>query len=462
MKVTVIGVGYVGLVTAACLADLGHQVVAFDTDQSKIGVLNSGGLPIYEHNLREVIGRNFQRNLTFTTDIVAASQHGVVQIVAVGTPPAGFGAADLSHVYAAVRNIAGYSDGYRLIVIKSTVPVGTISEIERKVSNVLLTRGRPLEFDVVSNPEFLREGRAVLDFMEPDRIVVGARTAGAFNLMEELYDSLDAVICRMTPESSELTKYASNAMLATRISFMNEIANLAQKVGADIEQVRDGMAQDPRIGPYFLDAGTGYGGSCFPKDVQALIYQGQYAGVPMRLVESVAHVNTMQKQVLFNMLLRHFGQDIASLSVAVLGLAFKPETDDMREAPSLTVIRLLLDAKCKVVLYDPVASAECQKLIPEAGPVSYAASSRSALEGADAVLLMTEWEEFARIAENEFRLLMKNPVVFDGRNLYDPETMRQSGVTYYSVGRRSVLAVTSHAKDLDKRCSVRNLAEVAE
>lgn len=458
MKITVVGVGYVGLVTAACLAALGHKVLAFDTSQSKIDQLNSGQIPIYEPGLAEIVSDDLEHPLSFTTDAKEAAKHGTVQIIAVGTPSTEMGAADLSHVYEAVRSIAGYSDGYRLIVIKSTVPVGTAIEVERKVKKILLARGQPLRFDVVSNPEFLREGQSVSDFMNPDRIVVGARSERAFRLMDELYEPLDALICHMTPESSELTKYASNAMLATRISFMNELANLAQKVGADIEEVRVGMSHDPRIGPHFLAAGTGYGGSCFPKDVQALIHQGQRAGVPMHVVQSVAHVNHMQKQVLLNMMLLHFGQDLAALTIAVLGLAFKPDTDDMREAPSLTIIRLLLDSHCKVVLYDPVAQSACKKLFPDAGPVSYAVDARGALHGADSALILTEWEEFKHIDETEFLTLMKIPVVFDGRNIYDPEAMTQAGVTYYSVGRKPAFAAN---RITDEHDSVRNLAVVA-
>ncbi len=439
MKITVIGTGYVGLVSGTCLADVGNNVLCLDLDAAKICTLNEGGIPIYEPGLEAMVKKNVAAGrLRFTTDIEAAVAHGVLQFIAVGTPPDEDGSADLQYVVAAARNIGRHMTDYKVVIDKSTVPVGTADKVRAGIAEELKARGVTIDFSVVSNPEFLKEGAAVEDFMKPDRIVVGAEDARAIDLMRELYAPFQRNHERlivMDVKSAELTKYAANAMLATRISFMNELANLAEKLGADIELVRKGIGSDPRIGFHFLYPGVGYGGSCFPKDVQALIRTAQEAGQALQVLQAVEAANDAQKGVLAQKITRRLGQDLSGKTFALWGLAFKPNTDDMREAPSLVLIADLLARGASIRAYDPVASHEAQRILGAHPRIGYAATPMEALDGADALAIVTEWKEFRSPDFDAIRARLKTPVIFDGRNLYDPATPRRAGIEYFPIGR---------------------------
>ncbi len=439
MKITVIGTGYVGLVSGACLAEVGNDVLCLDLDAEKIRILNAGGMPIHEPGLQEMVARNHAAGrLRFGTDVVEAVAHGLLQFIAVGTPPDEDGSADLQYVVAAARSIGRHMDGYRVIVDKSTVPVGTADKVRAAVAEELAARGLKDEFSVVSNPEFLKEGAAVEDFMRPDRIIVGAEEARAIELMRRLYAPFQRSHERlivMDVRSAELTKYAANAMLATRISFMNELANLAEKLGADIEQVRQGIGSDPRIGYQFLYPGCGYGGSCFPKDVQALNRTATEAGSALRVLAAVEAANEHQKGVLGRKVAVAFGESLSGRRFALWGLAFKPNTDDMREAPSRTVVADLLARGATVCAYDPVAMDEARRVFGAEPRIAYADSPMAALDGADALVIVTEWKEFRSPDFGEMKRRLKTPRVFDGRNLYDPATLRAAGIEYHAIGR---------------------------
>lgn len=440
MKITVIGTGYVGLVTGACLAEMGNHVVCLDRDAARIATLQQGGIPIHEPGLADVVRRNAQGGrLSFTTDVAAAVAHGGVVFIAVGTPPQEDGSADLQHVLAAAEAVGQHMAGYKLIVNKSTVPVGTAEQVRNVLAQALAARGLPADFSVVSNPEFLKEGSAVQDFMRPDRVVVGSDDERATALMRTLYAPFmrnRERLVEMDVRSAEFTKYAANAMLATRISFMNELALLAEKLGADIENVRIGIGSDPRIGTHFLYAGTGYGGSCFPKDVRALIRTGDAAGQPLQILQAVQSVNERQKRVLIDKIVARFGPRLQGHRFALWGLAFKPGTDDMREAPSLTVIDQLLARGAEVVAYDPEAMPQAQAALGSRAHLRYAPQANAALEGADALVIVTEWKEFRSPDFAHLAATLKHPVVFDGRNLFDPATVQQAGLEYFPIGRR--------------------------
>ena len=439
MKVTVVGTGYVGLVTGACLAEMGNHVVCLDIDARKIGMLNEGEIPIFEPGLKEIVQRNAAAGrLQFTTDVAAAVGHGTLQFIGVGTPPGEDGSADLQYVLAAATNIGRHMTDYKVVVDKSTVPVGTADRVKAAIAEALAARGVSLEFAVVSNPEFLKEGAAVEDCMRPDRIIVGADDERAVLLMRALYTPFMRNHDRlqlMDVRSAEFTKYAANAMLATRISFMNELALLAERVGADIEMVRRGIGSDPRIGTHFLYPGTGYGGSCFPKDVKALIHTAQENGMRLGVLEAVEGANDRQKRVLVDKVVARFGDDLAGRTFAVWGLAFKPNTDDMREAPSLTVIGELTRRGAQVRAYDPVATAEARRLLEGTPGLAFVDSAAAALAGADALLVVTEWKEFRNPDFDAIKAALKRPLILDGRNLYDPALMRMMGIEYAGVGR---------------------------
>ncbi|MGQ0509231.1 MAG: UDP-glucose dehydrogenase family protein [Betaproteobacteria bacterium] len=434
MNISLIGTGYVGLVTGACLADMGNHVFCLDVDAAKVAALNAGRIPIYEPGLEPVVRRNREAGrLAFSTDVAASVAHGELQLIAVGTPPGEDGSADLQYVLAAAREVGRHMDGYRVIVNKSTVPVGTADKVRAAVEDELRRRGKALAFSVVSNPEFLKEGAAVEDFMRPDRIIVGSEDERATALLRELYAPFQRNHERlmvMGVRSAELAKYAANAMLATRISFMNELANVAEALGADIEEVRKGIGSDPRIGTHFLYAGAGFGGSCFPKDVQALQRTAEDAGRPLGVLAAVGRANEAQKHVLGAKIRGRFGDDLRGKTIAVWGLAFKPNTDDMREAPSLTLVADLLAAGAKVRAYDPVAK-------PALDGVAFADSAQDALRGCDALAIVTEWAEFRSPDFTAVRQALKTPAIFDGRNLYDPATMRSLGFEYFPIGRRT-------------------------
>ena len=438
MKISIVGTGYVGLVTGACFAEVGNDVLCLDLDQKKIRTLESGGIPIYEPGLEEVVKRNVAAGrLHFTTDIERAVRFGTVQFVAVGTPPGEDGSADLKHVVAAARNIGRHMTDHKVVVDKSTVPVGTADKVRAAITEELAKRGAKVPFAVVSNPEFLKEGAAIEDFMRPDRVVVGSDDPAATQIMRALYAPFQRNHDRllvMDVRSAELTKYAANAMLATRISFMNELANLAEKLGADIEEVRKGIGSDPRIGYQFLYAGIGYGGSCFPKDVKALIHTAQEAGATLPVLDAVEEVNAEQKRVLGKKILKRFGK-LAGKRIAVWGLAFKPNTDDMREAPSRVLIEELLANGATVSAYDPIAMPAAKSAFADLKGVTYADSPIAAVQGADALAVVTEWKEFRSPDFEAIRGHLKTPAIFDGRNLYDPEEMKRAGLEYYPVGR---------------------------
>jgi len=439
MKITVVGTGYVGLVTGACLAEMGNDVVCLDVDARKIETLNNGGIPIHEPGLEAVVSRNAAKGrLQFTTDVERAVAHGLVQFIAVGTPPDEDGSADLQYVLAAARNIGRLMTDYKLVVDKSTVPVGTADKVKEAIRDELNQRGSALSYSVASNPEFLKEGAAVEDFMRPDRIIVGVEDDRAVDLLRSIYAPFQRNHERlviMDVRSAELTKYAANAMLATRISFMNELALLAETMGADIELVRQGIGSDPRIGYHFLYAGCGYGGSCFPKDVKALIRTANDNGNTLRVLEAVESANEAQKRVLVEKIVCRFGADLAGRRFAVWGLAFKPNTDDMREASSRVLVAELLARGATVCAYDPVAMDEARRVFGGDERISYARTSDAALTGADALAIVTEWKEFRSPDFAQVRTALKQPVVFDGRNLYDPRVVRAEGIEYHPIGR---------------------------
>jgi len=439
MKITVIGTGYVGLVTGACLADVGNDVLCLDVDAAKVARLQAGEIPIHEPGLSEIVRANCEAGrLRFTTDAQSATQHGLVQFIAVGTPPDEDGSADLQHVLAAARAIGRHMDGYRVVVDKSTVPVGTADKVRAAIGEELKARGANLEWSVISNPEFLKEGAAIEDFMRPDRIVIGADDERSLQHMRQLYAPFErnhAKLMAMDVRSAELTKYAANAMLATRISFMNEMALLADALGADIDAVRRGIGSDPRIGHHFLYAGCGYGGSCFPKDVKALLRTSQDSGVPSRLLQAVEAANEYQKQVLIDKIERRFGSDLRGNVFALWGLAFKPETDDMREAPSLVVIHELLRRGARINAYDPVATAAAQRLLGHIDGLSYVNRAMEALKDADALVIVTEWKEFRSPDFGRMRQVMRQAAIFDGRNILDPRAAREAGFDYIGIGR---------------------------
>jgi UDPglucose 6-dehydrogenase len=439
MKVSVVGTGYVGLVTGACLAEMGNDVLCLDVDPNKIRILEEGGIPIHEPGLDQVVARNVKAGrLHFTTDIERAVAHGTIQFIAVGTPPDEDGSADLQYVLAAARNIGRLMTDYKVIVDKSTVPVGTADKVRAAVADELAKRGSDAKYAVVSNPEFLKEGAAVEDFMRPDRIVVGADDEQAILLMRALYAPFQRNHERlvvMDVRSAELTKYAANAMLATRISFMNELALLAERMGADIEQVRLGIGSDPRIGTHFLYAGCGYGGSCFPKDVKALIKTAADEGQDLKVLKAVEEANDHQKHVLIEKVTRRFGDDLGGKHFAVWGLAFKPNTDDMREATSRVVLAELFKRGATVTAYDPVAMAEARRIFGDEPRLKYADSPMGALDHADALLIVTEWKEFRSPDFDRIKATLKSPVVLDGRNLYEPGLVKRFGLDYEGIGR---------------------------
>ena len=439
MKITIFGTGYVGLVTGACLADVGHHVLCMDVDRAKIEKLENGQIPIYEPGLESIVKHTVDAGrLSFTTDTEKAVKHGTLQFIAVGTPPDEDGSADLQYVTAVARSIGQYMDDYKVVVDKSTVPVGTADKVRSAVRAELDRRNLELEFDVVSNPEFLKEGAAINDFMKPDRIVVGTDSDKASDLLREVYypfnRSHDRMIF-MDVRSAELTKYAANAMLATKISFMNEVANLAERLGADIEAVRQGIGSDPRIGYHFIYPGCGYGGSCFPKDVQALARTARDCDYESRLLNAVEAVNYAQKHVLFDKVSHYFRGELDGKVVALWGLAFKPNTDDMREASSRTLMENLWKAGASVQAFDPEAMQETQRIYGDRDGLILCGTKEQALKGADVLVICTEWKEFrspdfAAIADT-----LKEPVVFDGRNLYEPEMLERHGLIYYAIGR---------------------------
>jgi UDPglucose 6-dehydrogenase len=432
MKLTVIGSGYVGLVVGVCFAEVGNDVVCVDVDRAKIDLLNGGGLPIYEPGLKELLDRVVALGrLKFSTETAPAVAKSDAVFIAVGTPPDEDGSADLQHVLAAARDIGRAMTKYTIVVDKSTVPVGTADKVREAIRSVT-----DVEFDVVSNPEFLKEGAAINDFLKPDRVVVGADSERALNLMLELYSPFVRTghpIVTMDVRSAELTKYAANAMLATKISFMNEMARICDRVGANVEKVRLGIGSDSRIGPQFLFPGVGYGGSCFPKDVKAIIRTAAEHGYDFRILKAVEEVNEVQKRLLVERVLERYGPDLSGRRFALWGLAFKPRTDDMREAPSLEIIAGLRDRGAEFSVYDPEAMKECRRKIGDV--VHYAAGQYEALEGADALLLATEWSDFREPDFERIKAALKTPVVFDGRNIWRPEKLRRLGFEYQSIGR---------------------------
>lgn len=440
MKITVVGTGYVGLVSGTCLAEVGNDVLCLDLDPEKIRILEEGGIPIYEPGLQEMVRRNVAAGrLHFTTDVEKAVQHGTIQFIAVGTPPDEDGSADLKYVLAAARSIGRTMTDYKVIVDKSTVPVGTGEKVKAAIADELAKRAVNIPYSVVSNPEFLKEGAAVEDFMRPDRIVVGAEEEQAIHLMRALYAPFQRNHERLIitdVKSAELIKYAANAMLATRISFMNELANLAEVLGADIEMVRQGIGSDPRIGYHFLYPGCGYGGSCFPKDVKALIKTAaDDANIELKVLTAVEEANDLQKHVLSKKITARFGADLKGKHFALWGLSFKPNTDDMRDAPSRELIADLFAAGATVTAYDPVAMHETQRIFGDEARLKYAENPMGALDQADALVIVTEWKEFRSPDFDAIKQSLKHPVIFDGRNLYDPKFVRDSGIEYFAIGR---------------------------
>ena len=441
MKITVVGAGYVGLVTGACLAEMGNHVVCMDVDAGKIAMLQQGEVPIHEPGLAEMVRRNAAaQRLQFTTDAAAAVAHGTLQFIGVGTPPDEDGSADLQYVLAAAANIGRHMTDYKVIVDKSTVPVGTADRVHERIAQALAERGVKIPYAVVSNPEFLKEGAAVDDFMRPDRIIIGADDEQATLLMRAVYSPFmrnhDRLLV-MDLRSAEFTKYAANAMLATRISFMNELALLADRVGADIEWVRKGIGSDPRIGSHFLYPGAGYGGSCFPKDVKALIRTGADQGLDLGVLRAVEAANRRQKRVLIDRVVERFGPDLSGLCFALWGLSFKPDTDDMREAPSRVIVDELSRRGARIQAYDPVALAEAARVLAGTPGLTLVAHQTAALQGADALLIVTEWKEFRTPDFDLIKATLKQPLILDGRNLFDPALMRSLGIDYVGIGRSS-------------------------
>ena len=442
MKITVFGAGYVGLVTGACLSEMGNHVVCLDVDPRRVALLQGGDLPIHEPGLQEIVARNMAGGrLQFTGDVEHAVGHGTLLFIAVGTPPGEDGSADLSHVLAAAAQIGRHMTDYKVVIDKSTVPVGTGDKVRSVVRAELQRRGLHVDFAVVSNPEFLKEGAAVSDFMRPDRVVVGGDDERALLLMRALYAPFvrnrDRMLM-MDLRSAEFTKYAANAMLATRISFMNELSHLAERLGADIESVRLGIGSDPRIGSHFLYAGCGWGGSCFPKDLRALMATAREAGAPLALLREVEAINARQRLVLVDKIVERLGPDLRGLTFAVWGLAFKPNTDDMREAPSRTLITELARRGARVQAYDPVAMHEAQRVLDGTPGLAFCKSAHAALRSAQALVIVTEWKEFRTPDFDGIRAALQQPLVFDGRNLYEPELMRSLGFEYHCIGRPRV------------------------
>jgi len=439
MNVTIFGTGYVGLVTGACLSEMGNHVVCVDIDADKVARLGRGEIPIYEPGLEPIVKRNHDNGqLTFTTDPAPAIAHGQVVFIAVGTPPDEDGSADLQYVLSVAKTIGRYMDRYTVVVNKSTVPVGTADRVREAIAAELAARGAAVEFDVVSNPEFLKEGDAVADCMRPDRIVVGSSSTRAIERLRKLYAPFNRNHDRMVvmdERSAELTKYAANAMLATKISFMNEVANIAERVGADVELVRHGIGADPRIGYHFIYPGAGYGGSCFPKDVQALERTARSVGYQARLLDAVEAVNRDQKGKLFELISRHFDGKLEGRTIALWGLAFKPNTDDMREAPSRRLMEDLWAAGAKVRAYDPEAEDETRRIYGERNDLALCGQPHEALEGADVLAIVTEWKLFRSPDFESIRAALKEPAIFDGRNLYDPAVVEEAGLAYYGIGR---------------------------
>ncbi|MDH5409610.1 MAG: UDP-glucose/GDP-mannose dehydrogenase family protein [Gammaproteobacteria bacterium] len=442
MKVTVFGSGYVGLVTGTCLAEVGNDVVCVDIDKAKIDLLNAGGVPIYEPGLDELVKKNIESGrLKFTTDIKTGVDHGLFQFIAVGTPPDEDGSADLQYVLAVAKSIGDNMSEYRVIIDKSTVPIGTADKVSAVVTESLQSRKEKIDYDVVSNPEFLKEGAALDDFMKPDRIVIGTDNIRTAELLKALYAPFNRNHERlviMDIRSAELTKYAANAMLATKISFMNELSNIAERTGADIEKVRIGIGSDPRIGYHFIYPGAGYGGSCFPKDVNALARTAEEYDYTPELLNSVENVNARQKQVLFNKISAHYGNELKGKTFALWGLSFKPNTDDMREAPSRVLLKMLWDKGANVQAFDPKAMDETQRIFGDHTQLKLCNSPNEALEGADALIIVTEWNVFRSPDFDEIKAKLSEPTIFDGRNLYDLELMKQLGFAYYSIGREVV------------------------
>lgn len=434
-----IGTGYVGLVTGTCFAEVGNDVLCLDVDERKIAILNGGGVPIHEPGLEPMVRRNIAAGrLRFTTDVDASVAHGALQFIAVGTPPDEDGSADMQYVIQAARNIGRRMQAPKIVVDKSTVPVGTADRVHATIAEELAARGLALPFSVASNPEFLKEGAAVEDFMRPDRVVVGASDERAIAALRNLYAPFmrnHERLLVMDVRSAELTKYAANAMLATRISFMNELANLAERLGADIEMVRQGIGSDPRIGYRFLYPGVGYGGSCFPKDVKALQYTADQHGQPLELLAAVERVNDAQKRVLVDKVVARLGADLRGRTIALWGLAFKPDTDDMREAPSRVIVEALLTRGAHVVAYDPIAMDEARRIFERTPGITFANSPLAACDGADALVVVTEWQEFRSPDFDELRRRLATPLVFDGRNLYPPADVRAAGLEYFGIGR---------------------------
>jgi UDPglucose 6-dehydrogenase len=438
MRITIFGGGYVGLVTGACLADAGNQVVCVDVDENKIAMLKRGEVPIHEPGLEEVVKRNFDAGrLSFTTSAKEGVRHGLYQLIAVGTPPDENGSADLQYVLAVARSIGELMTEYKVVITKSTVPVGTADKVREAVGAALAARQASIEFDTVSNPEFLKEGAAIADFMKPDRVIIGTDSERATEHLRSLYapftHNRDRMIV-MDVRSAELTKYAANAMLATKISFMNELANLAEHFGADIEAVRLGVGADPRIGHAFIYPGVGYGGSCFPKDVRALKRSADEVGYEASLLAAVESVNDRQKKVLFHKIEAHFG-DLRGKTIALWGLAFKPNTDDMREASSRVLMESLWSAGASVRAYDPVAMPECRRIYGNRADLILCKTSPEVFEGADALAIVTEWREFRSPDFDAIKSALRTPAIFDGRNLYDPAQMARLGFSYYAIGR---------------------------
>lgn len=447
MKVTVYGCGYVGLVTAALLADSGNDVLGVDVDAKKIADLKTGKVPIYEPGLDTIIERNLTAaRLQFSTDVAQGANFGQLQFIAVGTPPGEDGSADLQYVLQVAQQIGQHLENEAVIIDKSTVPVGTADKVQQTIGEQLSSRGVDIRFAVVSNPEFLKEGAAIADFMRPDRIVIGSEEAWAIELMRELYAPFNRNhdrILVMDVHSAELTKYAANAMLATKISFINEMSRIAEAVGADIEMVRHGIGADPRIGYHFIYAGCGYGGSCFPKDVKALSHTATEHGIDLNLIPSVTTVNDSQKGLLFQKISRFFNDDLHGKHIAVWGLAFKPNTDDLREAPAITLLEALWDANVKTTVYDPKAMDAMRHLYPTQPLLHYVEQPMQACNDADALVLVTDWREFNSPDFDVLRKTLKQAVIFDGRNLYNPKRMKAMGFTYFGIGRGET--VYSHA-----------------
>ncbi len=439
MKLTVIGTGYVGLVSGTCFAEMGNDVICVDNDKAKIDNLKKGIIPIWEPGLEEMVIRNIEgERLSFTSNIKEAVENSDICFIAVGTPPDEDGAADLQYVLAVAKDIAEFMNSYKVIIDKSTVPVGTADKLKSAIQKVLDEREVDYKFDVVSNPEFLKEGDAINDSMKPDRVVVGTDSEDCVELMRELYTpfarSHEKLII-MSVHSAEMTKYTANAMLATKISFMNDIANLCELTGADINEVRHGIGSDSRIGYKFIYPGVGYGGSCFPKDVKALIKMAESVGTKTRILQAVEVVNDDQKSVLIQKVKKHFGDDLTGLVFSIWGLAFKPKTDDMREAPSITIIKGLIEAGATIQAFDPVAMDEANRIFGENPKIKYTHGNYDALKGADALLLVTEWNQFRYPDFDKMKKLLKSPVIFDGRNQFNPNELKSKGFTYYGIGR---------------------------